>query len=417
MNIYTLIILITLGVDFILSLASDILNLKHLSGDLPQEFTDVYDQEKYARSQAYTRINTRFGWLTSGFSLVVTLTFWFSGGFNFLDTIARNWNLHPIWTGLSYIGILIGIKTLISLPFSIYDTFVIEERFGFNKTTPKIFVLDLLKGLALSIVLGGPLLAGVLAFFQYAGTWAWAYCWGATTLFTLVVQFIAPTWILPLFNKFTPLEEGELRDRIIAYAKSVVYPLAGVFVMDGSRRSTKSNAFFTGFGKNKRIALFDTLIEKQTVSEMVAILAHEIGHYKKKHILKGMILSIAHSGVLFFLLSLFLSEQGLFNAFYMEHTSIYAGLLFFGMLYSPVELILSIFTQIFSRKNEFQADKFAANTTQDPESMIQALKKLSAHNLSNLRPHPFYVFLNYSHPPVLQRILHLREVNKSETAS
>ncbi len=264
--------------------------------------------------------------------------------------------------------------------------------------------MDLLKGLGLSAVIGGTVLSVVLWFFEYAGEYAWLYCWIATTLFTIFMQFIAPTWIMPLFNKFIPLEDGELRNAILSYADSVNFPLKNVFVMDGSKRSTKSNAFFTGFGKNKRIALFDTLIEKHTVGELVAVLAHEIGHYKKKHILQGMIISILHMGVVFYLLSIFLTHKGLFDAFYMEEMSIYAGLIFFGMLYSPIEMILSIFMQIFSRKNEYEADRFAAQTTAQPESMINALKKLSADNLSNLTPHPLYVFFNYSHPPTLERI-------------
>ena len=408
MNLYATIILGTFVFSFLVDLITEILNLKALRDELPDEFNGVYDADAYKKSQEYTRVKTRFGFITSIFGIIITLVFWFSGGFNFLDHSVRGWQLHPILTGLVYIGILIVAKSIISLPFSIYSTFVIEERFGFNKTTPKTFVMDILKGLLLGVLLGGPLLAGILAFFQYAGNSAWLYCWLAVTLFTLFVQFIAPTWIMPLFNKFTPLEKGELRSAILNYAKSVKFSLQNLFVMDGSKRSTKSNAFFTGFGKNKRIALFDTLIEKHTVSELVAVLAHEIGHYKKKHIIKGMIIGILHSGILFFLLSIFITNKGLFDAFYMKEMSIYAGLIFFGMLYSPIELILSIFMQIYSRKNEYEADRYAAETTQDPVSMIDALKKLSVANLSNLTPHPLYVFLNYSHPPVLQRIQALR---------
>ena len=411
MNVYAIVILATLCLDFFLSLVSDILNLRHLSPELPGEFQDVFDGEKYQKSQKYTRVNTRFGWITSTFSLILTLLFWFLGGFNSLDTLIRSWQLHPIWNGLLFVGILTVARSLISLPFSIYGTFVIEERFGFNKTTPGTFILDLIKVFFLSILIGGPLFAGVLAFFQYAGSMAWIYCWIVTTVFTLFLQFIAPTWIMPLFNKFTPLEEGELKENILNYAKKVNYALSGLFIMDGSKRSAKSNAFFTGFGKNKRIALFDTLIEKHSVSELVAVLAHEIGHYKKKHIITGMLISIGHMGLMFFLISLFISKQGLFDAFFMENMSIYAGMLFFGMLFSPVEMILSIFMNLFSRHNEYQADQYAAETTEQPEAMISALKKLSAHNLSNLTPHPLYVFLNYSHPPVLKRIKTLRELD------
>jgi len=299
-------------------------------------------------------------------------------------------------------------KSILSLPFSIYSTFVIEEKFGFNKTTPKTFVLDLIKGVALGALLGIPLLAGILAFFIYTGDWAWLYAWVAVTLFTLLMQYIAPTWIMPLFNKFTPLEEGELKSEIEKYTQKVDFSLKGLFVIDGSKRSSKSNAFFTGFGKNKRVALYDTLIENHTVPELVAVLAHEIGHYKKKHIIKGMVISITHSAILFFLLSVFLKEQALFNAFYMENMSVYAGLIFFGMLYAPIEMLLSIFMQMSSRKHEYEADAYAVETTGNKQDMVSTLKKLSRDNLSNLTPHPWYVFLNYSHPPVLERIKAIR---------
>lgn len=410
MNTYAIIILATLLLSYILDLITELLNLKALRDDLPAEFNDVFDQEKYRKSQEYTRVKTRFGLISATFSLIVTLVFWFSGGFNWLDLLVRQWGFSEIFTGLFYIGILLIANTVLNLPFSIYSTFVIEARFGFNKTTPKTFVLDMLKGLLLGVVIGGALLGGILAFFQFAGANAWLYCWIAVTLFTIFMQFIAPTWIMPLFNKFTLLEDGELRREIMNYARKVHFPLDNLFVMDGSKRSAKSNAFFTGFGKHKRIALFDTLIEKHSVAELVAILAHEIGHYKKKHILQGMIISILHTGVMFFLLSIFLNHSGLFDAFYMENMSIYAGFIFFGMLFSPISEILGIFMQMFSRKNEFEADQFAAETTQNSTHMISALKKLSANNLSNLTPHPFYVFLNYSHPPVLERIRALRSL-------
>jgi len=411
MNIYAIIILSTITLSSLLDFVTEWLNLKSLNDQLPNEFKDTYSHEKYQKSQEYTRVGTKFGFITSGFGLLLTLSFWFSGGFNYVDSWVRSWQLHPIWTGLLFMAVLSIGRSILSLPFNIYSTFVIEERFGFNKTTPKTYALDLLKGLLLSILIGGPLLAGILAFLNYAGELAWLYCWGAATVFSLIVQFIAPTWIMPLFNKFTPLEEGELRQAIMKYAESVKFSLKNLFVMDGSKRSSKSNAFFTGFGKNKRIALFDTLIEKHTVPELVAVLAHEIGHYKKKHITKSMVISILHTAILFYLLSIFLNNKGLFEAFYMDEISNYAGLIFFGMLYSPIEMILSIFMQIFSRKNEFEADRYAAETTKDPDSMVDALKKLSVDNLSNLTPHPLYVFLNYSHPPVLQRIQAIRGIS------
>ena len=314
----------------------------------------------------------------------------------------------PVVNGLFFIGILVLLRALLSLPFSCYSTFVIEEKFGFNRTTLKTFVIDLVKGFVLAILLGVPIMALVLGFFEHAGPFAWLYCWGAVTLFTLVVQFLAPTLIMPLFNKYSPLEEGELRSAIMEYARSIDFPLQNIFVMDGSKRSTKSNAFFTGFGRNKRIVLFDTLIEQHTVEELVAVLAHEMGHYKKKHILKSILLGIAQTGLLFFLVSIFISYQGLFDAFHMQQTSVYAGLLFFGLLYTPVDFFIGLILQMISRHHERAADQFAINTTDTPEAMIDALKKLSVNNLSNLRPHPIYVFLNYSHPPVLERIRAIR---------
>lgn len=407
MNIFAVIILVTLGVDFMLNLVADLYNLKALDPDLPEEFQDVYDEDTYAQSQQYTQVQTRFGILTSVFNLAVLLVFWFAGGFNWLDQVVRSWELGTIWTGLAYIGILVLFKSLLSLPFSVYSTFVIEERFGFNKTTPKTFMVDMLKGLALGIVLGGPLLAGILAFFTYFETYGWLYAWAVVTAFTLIIQFIAPRWIMPLFNDFEPLEEGDLRTKIKTYADSVKFTVEGIYVMDGSKRSSKSNAFFTGFGSNKRIALFDTLINNHTNDELVAVLAHEIGHYKKRHIIKNMATSILQTGVMFLLLSIFLNSAGLYEAFYMQQASVYAGLIFFGMLYAPIDMILSVVMQQISRKHEFEADAYAS-TTFKQEPMVQALKKLSKDNLSNLTPHPFYVFLNYSHPPVLQRIKAIR---------
>jgi STE24 endopeptidase len=407
MNIYAIIILITLIFSFLLDIITNILNLRALRSDVPEEFTGVYDAEKYRKSQEYTRVRTTFGLFTGTLSLSAMLIFWFAGGFNYLDQLVRSWHLPMIGNGLIYIACIMFARFLLTLPFSIYSTFVIEDKFGFNKTTPRLFVVDTIKSIVLSLLIGVPLLAGLLYFFNYAGEAAWFYCWGATTLFILFLQFIAPTWIMPLFNKFTPLEEGELKEAIETYAAKVKYPLKGLFVMDGSKRSTKSNAFFTGFGKNKRIALFDTLIAKHTVPELVGVLAHEIGHYKKKHIFKGMVIGILHTGILFYLLSIFLTHEGLFAAFYMEQSSVYTGLIFFGMLYAPIELILSVIMQLFSRKNEYEADHFAAETTRNIPAFISALKKLSVDNLSNLTPHPFYVFLNYSHPPVLQRIKRL----------
>lgn len=404
MNFIAVIILAVIFAEFILNFISDLLNLRMLRSDLPDAFRGWYDTDRYRKSQEYLKVNTRFGWVVSTFDLIVFLIFWFSKGFPLVDRWVQAYHQGPVITGMIFIGALAVLKVVLSLPFSIYSTFVIEERFGFNKTTLSTFVKDLIKGLFLAVILGGPLLAGILAFFEYAGAGAWLYCWIAVALFMLAVQYIAPTWIMPLFNKFTLLEEGELKQAIFSYARSIDFPLENVFVMDGSKRSKKSNAFFTGFGKHRRIVLFDTLIKQHKVSELVAVLAHEMGHYKKKHIQMTLIIGILQMGVMFFLLSLFISYQGLFDAFYMDKKSICAGLIFFSLLYSPVELFTGILMQMLLRKNEYEADKFSVETTKDQSSMVNALKKLSVHNLSNLLPHPMYVFLNYSHPPVLKRV-------------
>ena len=408
MNSYMAVILIALIVNLALELIANILNMGALEKALPAEFRGVYQEEEYARSQEYTRVQTKFGFISSFFDLAVLLIFWFMGGFNALDLYVRGFGLSEIWTGLLYIGVLLLLRAILAIPFDIYATFVIEERFGFNKTTVQTFILDFLKGIVLTVILGGLLLAAVLALFEHGGPQAWLYCWLAVSIFILFLQFIAPTWLMPLFNKFTPLVDGELKESIVHYAQSVGFTLDKIFAMDGSRRSAKSNAFFTGFGKHKRIALYDTLINKHSVPELVAILAHEIGHYQKRHILQNMILSILHMGIMFYLLSIFISHRGLFDAFFMEHTSVYGGLIFFGLLLSPIEMALSIILHGLSRKNEYQADGFAVETVADPEQMVIALKNLSRDNLSNLTPHPFHVFLHYSHPPVLKRIQAIR---------
>ncbi|MBW2612947.1 MAG: M48 family metallopeptidase [Deltaproteobacteria bacterium] len=404
MNTIALIILLAIILDLILHLFSDVLNLKMLQSKVPDAFRGIFDPESYRKSQDYLKVNTRFGWISTIFNTMVMLLFWFAGGFAMLDNWARSLEQGPVVTGLIYIGVLMLAYGILSQPFTLYATFVIEEHFGFNKTTLKTYISDLVKGLTLGILLGTPLLGGILAFFEYAGAGAWLYCWAAVTLYMLFIQFVAPSWIMPLFNKFSPLDKGELRDRIFAYARSIHFPLGNVFVMDGSKRSGKSNAFFTGFGKNKRIVLFDTLIEQHTVEELLAVLAHEMGHYKKKHILQGMLIAVLQTGIMFFLLSFFISYQELFDAFFLDQASVYAGLIFFGMLYSPLDFFLGILFQMRSRKNEFQADRFSVETTHNPTAMTDALKKLAVHNLANLFPHPFYVFLNYSHPPVIKRV-------------
>jgi STE24 endopeptidase len=410
MNVYAVIILGTLLLTTALEVWAELRNLRALSPELPDEFRGVYDEKEYARSQEYTRVRTRFGFVSGAFDLALMLGFWFAGGFNWLDLQLRALELGPIWTGLLFIGALTAGMSVITLPFSIYSTFVIEERFGFNRTTVKTFVLDMLKGALLGVLIGGPVLALVLWLFLTAGTIAWLYAWVAVTLFMIVMQYVAPTWIMPLFNKFTSLADGPLREEILRYADAVRFPLRDIFVMDGSKRSARSNAFFTGFGKNKRIVLFDTLIEKHGVEELTAVLAHEIGHYRKRHIIIGLLISVAETGVMFFLLSLFISQEALAAAFFMEHVSVYAGLVFFGMLYSPVSFLLSIGMNALSRRHEFEADRYAVLTYRKPEAMSAALKTLSVSNLSNVTPDPVYVFLHYSHPPMLERLRHIERV-------
>jgi len=409
MNLFGQIILFTLLGTWLIKLAADLLNLGAASPTIPEVFREVYDPADYRRSQEYLRANTRFSLIDSTFDLLLLLVFWFTGGFNWLDQFIRAWGFDPVINGVLFTGALLLFQGLVGLPFSIWHTFVLEERFGFNKTTPKVFAVDLVKTLLLSILIGAPLLAAILWFFQSAGPSGWLWAWGGVTAFSLLLQYVAPTWIMPMFNKFEPLEDGELRQSIMNYAAEVRFPLTGIYVMDGSKRSAKGNAFFTGFGKNKRIALFDTLIKNHSTGELVAVLAHEIGHFKKKHILMSMVLSILNLGAVFYLLSLFMNNRMLFDAFYMQQTSVYASLLFFMLLYSPVEFMLSILMQMLSRHNEFEADLFAVTTYRNGSLLADALKKLSRQNLSNLTPHPFNVFLNYSHPPVLQRVIRIEE--------
>ncbi len=413
MNAFMMIVLTALLVDYALTFAAELLNLRTMRRTPPAELEGVYQPDEYAKSQRYGRERTRFGLIVDTFRLVVVLAFWFAGGFEYLDDAVRGLGLHVVPTGLVYIGVLVIGYSLLTLPFSVYSTFVIERRFGFNRTAPRTFVMDRIKGLALALILGGPLLAVVLAVFEYAGPLAWVYCWAAVTLFSLGVQFFAPTWTMPLFNRFEPLAPGELRDAIFEYARSNDFAIKDIFVMDGSKRSTKANAFFSGFGKSKRIALFDTLIENHTVSELVAVVAHEIGHYKKKHILKMTAIGVVNTGVVLFLLSLFLESQSLFDAFFMDETSVYAALVIFGLVYTPISMALSMVVNYVSRRHERQCDLWAAQTTVEPTALADALKKLSADNLSNLSPHPLVVFLKYDHPPLLERVRSVEQAGVS----
>ena len=407
MNGYLIFILILLVFNWLLSLIVETLNVRNVTTRIPDEFHGIYDDEKYAESQRYLKETTRFGQIQSLIMLPLTIAFILLGGFRVLNDVALVSSEHMILQGLVFGGILILLSQISGLPFRIYNTFIIEEKYGFNKTTGITFIVDLMKGLLLILLLGAPIFALVLWIFSsVANAWLWA--WAALSLIQLFIMFIAPVFILPLFNTFTPLEAGELRSAIENYAASQQYTLSGIFKIDGSKRSTKSNAFFTGFGKTKRIALFDTLIENHSTEELVGVLAHEIGHCKRGHIKKSIVISMISTLLMFFILSLFVTKTGLYSAFGIEGTPLYAGLIFFGFLYAPISMILGLLGNLLSRKHEFEADAFAAETTQAPGKMINALKKLSVDNLSNLTPHPLKVFLEYSHPPVLERIKALK---------
>lgn len=403
MNFYLALIIFLLAFEWLLSLIVELLNLKHFSPDIPEEFEGYYDKEKYAKSQHYQRERTIFSEIKSAIMFVATLLFILLGGFALINVIAQSASEYMILQGLVFIGILIMISYLAGLPFSIYSTFVIEERYGFNKTTPKTFIKDQIKAILLIAIIGTPVISLLLFFFGNV-QFAWLWSWSALTLISLFIALIAPVVILPLFNKFTPLEDGELRQKLEEYAKKQNYKLSGIFKIDASKRSTKLNAYFTGFGKTKRIALFDTLLEKLTIDEILSVLAHEVGHNKLKHVIKSMIFGIATNLLMFFLLSVFIGREGLYQAFQVEGTPIYAGLVFFFFIFTPLSMIIGLISKQLSRKHEYQADAYAVKTTGNRESMISSLKKLTVDNLGNLNPHPLKVFLEYTHPPVLQRI-------------
>ena len=404
MNIYLVVILASLLISWLLGVVSDSLNARALTSTLPPEFSDTYDSDKYRQSQNYTRASMKFSSLTETFNTVVTITVILTGSFNLLDLMVRSLELSELSTGLIYIAALGLISGTLSLPFEAYHTFVLEKRFGFNTTTVTTFITDRIKGLFLTGLIGGVLLTVILIFLRETGHYAWLLCWVFAIAVSLGLTYVAPTWILPLFNSFTPLEEGELRSALEAYAHKTGFELTGIFIMDGSKRSTKGNAFFTGFGKRRRIALFDTLIKEMTVEEIVAVLAHEVGHARLGHIKKRLLTGFFKTGAIFYLMSLFLGSRELFDAFGMETISVYAGLVFFVLLYTPLSVILSVISNAVSRRHEYQADAFSARTTGRPDSMASALKKLSVNNLSNLTPHPLTVWLGYSHPPVLERV-------------
>lgn len=406
-QLYYLIITIII-IDFIIDKVLDALNAKHFNDPIPEELNDVYDQDAYLKSQRYKSTNYRFGIWSSLFTLVLTLGFLMLDGFEYVDSIARSYSDNAVVVGLIFFGIIMLASDIISTPFSFYKTFVIEERFGFNKTTKKTFVLDKIKGLFMMVVLGGCILGVIIWFYEETQEQFWLYAWGIVTLFTVLMNMFYSRLIVPLFNKQTPLEDGILRDKISAYAESVGFSLKKIFVIDGSKRSTKANAYFSGFGSEKRVTLFDTLINDLDEDEIVAVLAHEVGHYKKKHIIFNLTASIALTGLTFFILSIFISNPLLSNAIGVEIPSFHVGLIAFGLLYAPISEVTGLLMNYVSRQFEYQADDYAKRTyTAAP--LISSLKKLNKTSLSNLTPHKSYVFVHYSHPTLLERVKNLQK--------
>jgi len=401
-------ILITiLIVNFIIAKVLDFLNSKHFDDAIPAALKDVYEKEDYEKSQAYKKTNARFSNTTGLFSLMLTLVFFYVDGFKYVDQLARNYSENTIVITLIFFGIIFIGSDIVNTPFSIYKTFVIEEKFGFNKTTKKTFIIDKIKGLVMTVVIGGGLLAVIVWFYEFAGNNFWMYAWGIVALFSVGMNMFYSKLIVPLFNKQKPLEEGELKSAIQDYAKTVGFELNNIFVIDGSKRSTKANAYFSGFGKQKRITLYDTLIHDLETDEIVAVLAHEVGHYKRKHIVFNLTSSILLTGFTLWLLSLFVSLPIFSEALGVAIPSFHIGLIAFGILYSPISEVTGLCMNMMSRKFEYQADNYAKETFSAPP-LISSLKKLSKNSLSNLTPHSAYVFMHYSHPTLLQRVENLK---------
>lgn len=393
-------------ISFLFDKFLDYINAKKFNDPIPEKLVDVYDEDEYKRSQAYKKTNATFSTLTAIFSLLLTLLFFFLDGFRIIDDFARNFSNNSILVGLLFFGIILIGSDIFSLPFSYYKTFVIEEKFGFNKTTLKTFWLDKIKSWLMTIILGGGLLAIVIWFYEFTGKYFWLYTWAIITAFSIFMNMFYAKLIVPIFNKQKPLEEGELKSAINEYAKKVGFTIDNIFVIDGSKRSTKANAYFSGFGSQKRITLFDTLINDLNTDEIVAVLAHEVGHYKKKHIVFNIITTIILTGLTLYILSLFISSPLLSLTLGVSSPSFHIGLIAFGILYSPISEITGLLMNYMSRKFEYQADNYAKETfTSKP--LITSLKKLSKNSLSNLTPHPAYVFVHYSHPTLLQRINNL----------
>lgn len=400
------IIIAIIVINFIKDKILDTLNAKQFKAEIPKALHDVYDAAAYKKSQAYKSTNYKFGVWTSLFSVILTLGVLLLDGFEYVDQIARQFSEHPIVVALIFFGIIMIGSDLITTPFSYYKTFVIEEQFGFNKTTKRLFFIDKIKGWLMTAIIGGGILALIIWFYELTGKHFWLYAWGAVSVFSLFMNFFYSRLIVPLFNTLTPLEDGELRQKISDYATSVGFSLNKIFVIDGSKRSTKANAYFSGFGSEKQVTLYDTLINDLENDEIVAVLAHEVGHYKKKHIIFNIISSTLLTGFTFYILSLFIANPILSNAIGVAEPSFHVGLIAFGLLYSPISELTGLVMNYMSRQFEYQADDYA-KTTYKSQPLITALKKLSKNSLSNLTPHKAYVFMHYSHPTLLERIRNL----------
>ncbi|BFP42706.1 M48 family metallopeptidase [Flavobacteriaceae bacterium GF1] len=396
-----------LVVQYLMDTILDYLNTKHFLKQIPEELQDIFDAEDYQKAQEYHRENYRLGLLKDGISLVLVLLFLIFGGFGIVDNFVREYTDNGILQALGFFGILALGSSIVSIPLSYYQTFFIEEKYGFNKTTKATFHLDILKSGLLSVLMGGGLLALVIWFLEWAGANFWLYIWFIAIVFMVSLNLFYSKLLVPLFNKQTPLEAGDLKMAIENYAKKVGFDLKNIFVIDGSKRSTKANAYFSGFGKQKRVTLYDTLIKDLDEEEIVAVLAHEVGHYKRKHIVFNMLASIALTGIMLYILSLFINYPQLSLSIGVQEESYHAGLLAFFLLYSPISIVTGLLMNHLSRKFEFQADDYAKNTFAS-NPLISSLKKLSKNNLSNLTPHPAYVFVHYSHPPLIERIKNLK---------
>jgi STE24 endopeptidase len=400
------IIISILIINFIVDKILDTLNEKHFDDEIPNKLKDVYEEEEYKKSQSYKKTTAKFSNITSLFTTILTLIFFFVDGFNYVDNFARIYTDNPIIVALIFFGIIMLGSEIISTPLSFYSTFVIEEKFGFNKSTKKIFWLDKIKSLFISVLLGGGILSLVIWFYQLTEDKFWIFTWILVTAFSLLVNMFHAKLIVPLFNKQSPLENGNLKTAIEKYAEKVGFTINNIFVIDGSKRTTKANAYFSGFGPQKRITLYDTLINDLDTDEIIAVLAHEVGHYKKKHIIFNLISSILLTGLTLYILSLFINSPLLSEALSVKTPSFHIGLIAFGILYSPISEVTGLFMNYMSRKFEYQADNYAKETFK-AKPLITSLKKLSKNSLSNLTPHPAYVFMYYSHPTLLERIKNL----------